>query len=103
MSKRLVNKKARKPIFREIRPPKGKRDFDIDDMLDRIRAAVRPFKKAAMFELAERGYDSVFHILIGCIISIRTRDEVSLPTSIRLFEAAGTPAEIAKLTPRQID
>jgi endonuclease-3 len=86
------------PVRREIKTP-----FDLKTMLARIRAAIKPFRKAAMFELAELGYDSVFHILVGCIISIRTRDEVSLPTSVRLFEHAGTPAAIAKLNVGQID
>ena len=80
-----------------------KRQFDLDDMVTRIRAATKPFPKAAMFELAERGYDSVFHVLVGCIISIRTLDEVSLPTSLKLFEAAPTPAQVAKLSLKQID
>lgn len=80
-----------------------KRDFNLDDMVARLRAAVAPFPKAAMFELAERGYDSVFHVLVGCIISIRTRDEVSLPTSLKLFKAAPTPQKVAKLTAKQID
>jgi endonuclease-3 len=72
-------------------------------MFDRIRTAVAPFRKAAMFELAERGYDSVFHVLVGCIISIRTFDEVSLPAALKLFEAAPTPSEVAKLRVAQID
>ncbi len=72
-------------------------------MFKRLRAATRAFKKAAMFELADRGYDSVFHVLVGCIISIRTFDEVSLPTSLKLFEAAPTPRDIAELSIKQID
>jgi endonuclease-3 len=72
-----------------------KRPFDIDLALDRIREAIRPFAKAAMFELAERGYGTLFHQLVGCIISIRTLDEVSLPTAIKLFEHAPTPRAIA--------
>lgn len=39
-----------------------------------------------MFELAERGFKSVFQQLVACIISIRTRDEVSLPTPMRALE-----------------
>jgi endonuclease-3 len=72
-------------------------------MFARVRAAVKPFKKAAMFELADCGYDSVFHVLVGCIISIRTRDEVSLPTSLALFDAAPTPKDVAVLSVAQVD
>ena len=47
----------------------------IPTMFRRIRKAVEPFPKAAMFELAERGYGTLFQQLVACVISIRTRDE----------------------------
>jgi len=80
-----------------------KRPFDIDVVMDRIREAVRPFPKAAMFELAELGFDSTFEQLVACIISIRTRDEVMLPVARQLFAVARTPAALAALTPQRID
>jgi endonuclease-3 len=80
-----------------------KRPFDIDEAVDRLREAVRPFAKAAMFELAEEGFDSPFELLVSCIISIRTLDEVMLPVAKRLFARARTPAEIAAMTAREID
>ena len=69
----------------------------------RLRIATKPYPKAAMFELYDEGYASVFEILAACIISICTLEEVTLPTSRRLFEVARTPAAVAKLTPRQVD
>lgn len=77
--------------------------FDIHIVLRRIRAAVTEHADAAMFELAERGFRSVFQQLVACIISIRTRDEVSLPTAIKLLERAATPAAVAKLPVSRID
>jgi endonuclease III len=56
-----------------------------------------------MFELADRGHGSLFEQLVGCIISIRTRDEVSLPVALELFRRASTPAGIARLSATQID
>ena len=56
-----------------------------------------------MFELAERGYDTPFQQLVACVISIRTRDEESLPISLRLFAAAPAAEDIAALTPDEID
>lgn len=76
--------------------------FDIDAVLDNVREAVRPFPRAAMFELAERGFATPFQQLVACMISIRTRDEESLPISVRLFEAAPTPAAIAALETDEI-
>lgn len=72
-------------------------DFDLTTVLARIEAAIRPYPKAAMFELAERGYNSLFEQLISCIVSIRTLDETTIPVSLRLFEAARTPAQLLAL------
>ena len=56
-----------------------------------------------MFALAEDGYRGLFEQLVACILSIRTRDEVSLVAARRLFGAARTPAELARLDPAEID
>ncbi len=74
-----------------------KAPFDIDEALRRIAVAVEPYPKAAMFELAEQGYDSPFEQLVACMLSIRTRDEVSVVTAPRLFGVARTPADLAAL------
>jgi endonuclease-3 len=76
----------------------AKRPLNIHAMLRRIRQEVSQFADAAMFDLAEQGYATPFHQLVACIISVRTRDEVSLPTAIRLFETAPTAAEMARLS-----
>jgi endonuclease-3 len=83
--------------------PKPKLPFDVTDVVRRIRKAVEPFPKAAMFELADRGWTTPFQQLAACMISIRTTDEVMLPTAIRLFERASTPAEVARLSVDEID
>ena len=78
--------------------PRGRVEpFDIDTAIARVRRAVRPYPKAAMFELAERGHTSVFEQLVGCIISIRTRDETTLPAAEALFAEAPSPAAMAAL------
>jgi endonuclease-3 len=80
-----------------------KQPFDIDKAMKEIGKAVEPFAKAAMFELAEEGFDSPFEQLIACIISIRTYDEVMLPTAKSFFARARTPVEVANLSPQEID
>lgn len=81
----------------------AKKQFDIERAIDLIRPAVRPWPKAAMFELAEEGYASPFEQLVACIISIRTFDEVSLPTAHRLFTRARTPQAMLQLEVTEID
>src|SRR5258707_1455316 len=80
-----------------------KKPFDIDLALERISAAVRPWPKAAMFELAEDGFNSPFEQLVACMISIRTYDEVTLPTARKFFGRARTPAQVSQMTPKEID
>ncbi|MFD2570182.1 endonuclease III domain-containing protein [Spirosoma soli] len=74
-----------------------KPDFNLTLVLSRIEDAIKPFPKAAMFALFERGYNSLFEQLISCIISIRTLDETTIPVSLRLFEAARTPEQLLAL------
>ncbi len=69
----------------------------------RIRDAVEPLPKAVLFGLAEAGFGSPFEILVACIITIRTREEVSWHCARRLFELAGTPAAMSQLSPEAID
>jgi endonuclease-3 len=81
----------------------AKKPLDIQVAMDRIRAAVEPFAKAAMFELYEDGFTSAFEMVVACIISIRTYDEVMLPTARKLFARARTPEAISRMTPDEID
>src|SRR5215208_4221065 len=85
-------------------PENVKRGSQIDEVLARIRDEVKGVADAAMFELRdEHGHKTLFQQLVACIISIRTRDEVSLPTALRLFERAATPEAMAKLSESAID
>jgi endonuclease-3 len=79
------------------------RPFEIDLAIERLREAVRDLPKAAMFALADEGFNSLFEQVVACIISIRTYEEVTLPTARRLFAAARTPAEMVRLDPDEID
>jgi endonuclease-3 len=94
ISKGVVRRSGREAV---------KRPFDIDEVVARLREAVRPLPKAAMFQLADEGFDSPFEQLVACIVSIRTLEEVTLPTARRLFVVARTPAQVARLTPDEID
>src|SRR6185436_1893100 len=80
-----------------------KRPFDIDLTMQRVRDAVRGFPKAAMFALADEGFATAFELLVACIISIRTRDEVTMVCARRLFGLARTPDEMGRLSAAQID
>lgn len=74
----------------------------IEEMLRRIREAISNFPKAMLFELRDRGFDSLFEQSCACIISVRTFDEVSLPASLRLFSKARTASELNELSEDEI-
>lgn len=80
-----------------------KKPFNLSIVLKRIEKAVKPYPKAAMFELYERGYTSLFEQLISCIISIRTLDETTIPLSEKLFQMVRTPKELIKLSPKKLE
>lgn len=80
-----------------------KQPFEITSVFRKLRKAIEPFPKAAMFQLAEDGFGSPFEQLVACLISVRTRDEITVPTAKRLFSAAKTPADVAKLSVIRIE
>src|SRR3970040_388224 len=47
--------------------------------------------------------ESPFHVLISCILSLRTQDATTAQASRRLFALAGTPAEMRRLFNRKIE
>ena len=81
----------------------AKKPFSISRAQKLIDQAIVPYKKAAMFELADDGFNSTFEQLVACMISIRTYDEVTIPMSRRLFERARTPREMSQLSTAEID
>ena len=80
-----------------------KRAFNLSVVLKRIENATASYPKAAMFELFDRGYTTLFEQLISCIISIRTLDEITIPVSERLFAVARTPKEILSFSPENLE
>lgn len=88
--------------------PRGQRwtadpAYPARDAIALARSAIGDFAPAAMFDLRERGFGSVFQQIVSCVISIRTRDEESLPASFRLLEAAPDASAVAALTEIDID
>lgn len=80
-----------------------KEAFDIDRAMQLVREEVAELPKAALFDLYDQGYTSLFEQLVACMISVRTYDEVTVPTSLRLFEKARTPEKMRLLSVEEID
>lgn len=95
---------ARTPVkARSTVDPLSKEPFEIETVLARVREAIADFPKAAMFELHERGHTSLFAQLVGCMLSIRSLDEVVLPVALELLERAPDAARMAQLEVSEIE
>jgi endonuclease-3 len=82
--------------------PPDKDPFDIHLVFRLLREAVTGLPKAAMFELRDRGHGTPFEVLVGALVSVRTRDETTVPVCLRLFARARTPEAMAALEEAEI-
>jgi endonuclease-3 len=64
--------------------------FDIHAAFPILREGYRSWKTPAVTIVAQCD-GSPFKVLVSCIISLRTKDEVTAQASMRLFERAATP------------
>ena len=69
--------------------------------VDRIVAALASRYDVTRFR--RRNGPDPFRILIGCLLSLRTKDEVSYPATERLFSWAADPAAMLRLPVRTIE
>jgi endonuclease III len=68
-----------------------------------LRIATKDMVEPAATTITKQYGRNPFLILISCILSLRTRDTVSLPASQRLFEHAQTPQTLLLLSPSTIE
>jgi hypothetical protein len=64
--------------------------FPIDEIITRLRKACELWPQPSVSVIARQDR-SPFKVLVSCIISLRTRDEVTAAVSKRLFSFADTP------------
>ena len=83
-------------------PAEAKTPWDWETALPLLREAVAPYPPAALFALAEQGYQTLFEVAVGCILSVRTRDEDLMHIVPRLFAVARTPQQIADLNEAEL-
>ncbi len=74
---------------------------DWDTVTETIEKAVEKVVLPSVSFIAEEGPDP-YKILISTMISLRTKDEVTLPASLRLFEKASTPGKMLELSRDEI-
>lgn len=74
---------------------------DVNAIVRTLKREVRHWDPTAVGQVAEESRDP-FRILISCLLSLRTKDEVTAEASARLFRRGDTPAEILRLREEEI-
>jgi endonuclease-3 len=67
-----------------------------------LARAIHDLELPAVEKIAEHSHEDPFEVLIATMLSAQTRDAVTAAASARLFKAACTPGDMAKLTEKQI-
>lgn len=78
-----------------------KGDFSIAEVIRKLKKTVKDFPTPSVTVIAEK--NDPFAVLVSCLISLRTRDEVTESASARLFSLAKSPAQLLKLSDSKIE
>jgi len=73
---------------------------NIDRIIRELRRAYKTFPEPAVTQVAHEG--DPFKVLISCLLSLRTKDDVTAAASQRLFAQADTPEALVRLPESQI-
>jgi endonuclease-3 len=76
--------------------------FDIHHAMATLQAKAPSWTATALTQVAQTMGRDPFKILIGCLLSLRTKDETTGPAAVRLFALAGTPETMRQQTAAQI-
>lgn len=74
---------------------------EIHTLIETLREEYKGWQTPAVTIIAQCN-GSPFKVLISCIISLRTKDEVTAQASARIFERAQTPEAMAELSADEI-
>jgi len=72
-------------------------------VVGRLRRAAAGWEPTALMAVSETTGRDPFRILVGCLLSLRTKDETTGPAAARLFALADTPAAILALPTTAIE
>ena len=75
---------------------------EITKIIKTLKDAVRALPDPSVTLVGKR-WKSPYLVLVSCLLSLRTKDETTLPASKRLFALAQTPERMLKLSIRDIE
>ena len=80
----------------------GMTQTEITKIIKTLKDAVRALPDPSVTLVGKR-WKSPYLVLVSCLLSLRTKDETTLPASKRLFALAQTPERMLKLSIRDIE
>ena len=78
------------------------KDSEIHEVIRRLKAASSSWNLPAVSQIEEQTKDP-FRILISCLLSLRTKDQVTGQACARIFPRARTPQQLLALPVRTIE
>ncbi len=75
--------------------------FDLPLILRRIKKSTRSWRVPVVTTLSRKG--NPFMVLVSCLLSLRTRDEVTVAAFKRLFVFANSPKKILQADPKKVE
>ncbi len=76
--------------------------LDINKVVSILKKEVKQYQTPSVTVIGDT-YNDAFHVLISCIISLRTKDDVTMGASQRLFTRASSPEALSKLNAKTIE
>jgi len=77
-------------------------NINISKVIAALRRAEAALPDPSVTLVGKKWHDP-YLVLISCLLSLRTKDETTLPATERLFALAKTPQSMIKLTPAKIE
>lgn len=78
------------------------KNSDIHSVIRILRREV-PKWQVPIVTVVAKTSKSPFHVLISCILSLRTQDATTAQATLRLFQLADSPEKLAKLSAKKIE
>lgn len=78
-------------------------DNDIHEVIAILQEAIKQWPETTLAQVAEQTRSDPFRILIGTVLSLRTKDETTAEACKRLFSLASTPKKMVTLSEETID
>lgn len=78
-------------------------DNDIHEVIDILQEAIKQWPETTLAQVADQTRSAPFRILIGTVLSLRTKDETTAEACKRLFFLADAPETMVSLSEETID